>query len=37
MIYFLLFHIGIEGKCGWIIGRGGAGGGKGYVAPLHNY
>ena len=26
---FFLFHIEIEGKCGWIIG----GGGKGYVAP----
>ena len=27
----LLFHIDIEGKCGWIIGRGGGGvgGGKG--------
>ena len=36
-----LFHIEIEGKCGWIIGgRGGegGGGGKGYVgAPLSNY
>ena len=31
MIYFLLFHIDIEGKCGWIVG--GGGGGKGYVAP----
>ena len=26
---FFLFHIEIEGKCGWIIG----GGGKRYVAP----
>ena len=31
---FFLFHIEIEGKCGWIIG-GGGGGGKGYVAPPH--
>ena len=29
---FFLFHIEIEGKCGWIMG-GGGGGGKGYVAP----
>ena len=30
---FFLFHIEIEGKCGWIIGRA-----KGYVvAPLSNY
>ena len=27
-----LFHIEIDGKCGWIIG-GGVEGGKGYVAP----
>ena len=27
--HFFLFHIEIEGKCGWIIG----GGGKGYVGP----
>ena len=34
--HFFLFHIEIEGKCGWIIG--GGGGGKGYVAlPLSNY
>ena len=26
-----LFHIEIEGKCGWIIGEEGGGGGKGYV------
>ena len=33
---FFLFHIEIEGKCGWTI-RGG-GGGKGYVGPpLSNY
>ena len=31
---FFLFHIEIEGKCGWIIGGGGeGGGGKGYVGP----
>ena len=30
--FFFLFHIEIEGKCGWIIG-GGGGGGKGYVGP----
>ena len=31
---FLLFHIEIEGKGGWIIwGGGGGGGGKGYVGP----
>ena len=30
--YFFLFHIEIEGKCGWIIG-GGGGGSKGYVGP----
>ena len=33
--FFFLFHIEIEGKCGWIIGGGGGGrgggGGKGYV------
>ena len=28
---FFLFHIEIEGKCGWIIGGEGGGGGKGYV------
>ena len=27
---FFLFHIEIEGKCGWVIGGGGR---KGYVAP----
>ena len=26
---FFLFHIEIEGKCGWIIGVGGGGGGGG--------
>ena len=32
--FFFLFHIEIEGKCGWIIGGGGGGGGgKGYVGP----
>ena len=25
--FFFLFHIEIEGKCGWIIGGGGGGGG----------
>ena len=34
--YFFLFHIEIEGKCGWIIG-GGGGGAKGMLAPLSNY
>ena len=36
---FFLFHIRIEGKCGWIIGEGGGGGGgaKGMMAPLSNY
>ena len=38
---FFLFHIEIEGKCGWIIGGGGGGGGeggaKGMLAPLSNY
>ena len=29
---FFLFHLEIEGKCGWIIM-----GGKGYVAPPSNY
>ena len=29
---FFLFHIEIEGKCGWIIGGGGEGS-KGYVGP----
>ena len=37
IIYFFLFHIEIEGKCGWIIGGWGGGGvgggGKGYVGP----
>ena len=34
VFYFFLFHIEIEGKCGWIIGGGGqGGGGKGYVGP----
>ena len=32
---FFLFHIEIEGKCGWIIGGGGRGeGAKGMLAPL---
>ena len=31
-VIFFLFHIEIEGKCGWIIG-GGGGGGKWYVGP----
>ena len=33
--HFFLFHIEIEGKCGWIIGGGGGGGGgaKGMLAP----
>ena len=35
VFFFILFHIEIEGKCGWIIG--GGGGGKGYVGPLSNY
>ena len=38
--FFFLFHIEIEGKCGWIIGGGGGGGGKGakgMFAPLSNY
>ena len=30
---FFLFHIEIEGNCGWIIGGGGGGG----VGPLSNY
>ena len=30
--HFFLFHIEIEGKCGWIIG-GGGGGAKGMLAP----
>ena len=35
---FFLFHIEIEGKCGWIIGGGGCGeGAKRYVAPPSNY
>ena len=29
---FFLFHIEMEGKCGWIIG----GGAKGMLAPLSN-
>ena len=33
---FFLFHIEIEGKCGWIIG-GGGGGAKGIFAPRSNY
>ena len=32
---FFLFHIEIEGNCGWIIGGGGGGGGG--VGPLSNY
>ena len=33
---FFLFHIEIEGKCGWIIGGGGGGGGgaNGGLVPL---
>ena len=31
-VIFFLFHIEIEGKCGWIIG-----GPKGMLAPLSNY
>ena len=35
VVIFFLFHIEIEGKCGWIIGGGGV---KGYVGlPLSNY
>ena len=34
---FFLFHIEIEGNCGWIIGGGGGGGGGGGVGPLSNY
>ena len=31
---FFLFHIEIEGKCWWIIGgKGGGGGAKGMLAP----
>ena len=30
---FFLFHIEIEGNCGWIIGGGGGGGGGGGLAP----
>ena len=30
--HFFLFHIELEGKCGWIIG-----GPKGMLAPLSNY
>ena len=30
---FFLFHIEIEGKCGWIIWGGGGGGGKEYDGP----
>ena len=45
VFYFFLFHIEIEGKCGWIIGGGGGGAGgggrgegaKGMLAPLSNY
>ena len=33
-----LFHIEIEGKCGWLIGGRGGEGAKGMlVAPLSNY
>ena len=37
--YFFLFHIEIEGKCGWIIGGGGGGGGGGQRVgwPPRNY
>ena len=31
-LWFFLFHIEIEGKCGWLIG-----GPKGLLAPLSNY
>ena len=36
---FFLFHIEIEGKCGWIIGLLDywGGGGEGILAPLSNY
>ena len=35
---FLLFHIDIEGKCGWIIGGGGGvGGGGGANCPPSSY
>ena len=34
---FFLFHIEIEGKCGWIIGGREVGGPKGMLDPLSNY
>ena len=34
-VIFFLFHIKIEGKCGWIIGWWWGGGG--YFGPLSNY
>ena len=37
VFYFFLFHIEIEGKCGWIIRGGGGEGAKGMLAPLSNY
>ena len=33
-MWFFLFHIEIEGKCGGLLGGGGEGG-KGYVAPRY--
>ena len=33
--HFFLFHIEIEGKCGWIIGGGGGGGGAQRVCWPH--
>ena len=35
--HFFLFHIEIEGKCGWIIGGGGGGGQRVCWPPLSNY
>ena len=35
-MFFFLFHIIIEGKCGW-NNVGGGGGAKGMLAPLSNY
>ena len=37
MYDFFLFHIEMEGKCGWIIVGGRGGGAKGMLAPLSNY
>ena len=34
-VIFSLFHIEIEGKCGWTIGGGGGGGAKGMLPPSH--